>query len=99
MAKEATKTARLTILVTPKSSRREVKVSGAKLQVYVNVPPVEGKANEACIKLLADWLDLPKSALQIVGGAHQREKVVAVAGVSQDELTQRIAKKNLTLEL
>ncbi|MEQ8203418.1 MAG: DUF167 domain-containing protein, partial [Smithellaceae bacterium] len=58
------------IQVTPRASRAEIAgVQDGALKVKVTALPVEGAANEACIKLLAKELGLKKSQLEIfVGG-------------------------------
>ena len=84
-------------------SRLSVKVSaGAKenqiveftengeLWVRVSDPPENGKANKAVIKLLSDKLKIQKSSLRIVMGARHKEKVIAIDGISYDELVGKI---------
>ena len=63
-----------------------------ELLLTVRARPVEGKANEALLALLADMLDVPPTALAIASGATSRHKTVEVAGQSQvllDGLIQR----------
>jgi uncharacterized protein YggU (UPF0235/DUF167 family) len=84
------KCALLNVIVTPKSSRREVKTDGERLLVWVTAAASEGKANEMCISLVADWLGVPKSRLRILRGAHHRQKTLAVTGIGQMELNHRL---------
>jgi len=49
-----------------------------ELLVYVREPALDGKANAAVIKLLADYYDVPKRALSIVSGRTSRIKIVAI---------------------
>ncbi|MEZ5667374.1 MAG: DUF167 domain-containing protein [Alphaproteobacteria bacterium] len=65
--------------------------SGPALKASVAAPPVEGAANAALLALLAKTWRLPKSALEIVGGAHDRNKLVLVRG-DPAELMERIAR-------
>jgi uncharacterized protein len=51
----------------------EVGAEGA-LTVYVREPAVDGRANEAVIRLLAAHLDVPKSRLELVSGTTSRVK-------------------------
>ena len=51
-----------------------------RLKVMVTAVPEGGKANEAVIKLLAKYLKLPKSALEIVSGALDRRKTLKIRG-------------------
>ncbi len=56
------------------------------LLVRVSAPPVDGRANDAVCRLLADVLDLRPSRLTIVRGHRARDKVVAVEGLDQATL-------------
>ena len=53
---------------------------GAALKVAVAAAPSEGRANARLIKLIADELDVPASAVSIRTGAASRDKTVFVAG-------------------
>lgn len=68
-----------TIRVTPRASANAVggERDGALL-VRVTAPPVEGKANEAVVELLAEALDLPRGAVHVESGAAARTKRVSV---------------------
>jgi len=79
------------IHVIPHASRVEiVGVQEGALKVKVTVPPVEGAANEACIKLLAKELGLKKSQLEIASGAKSRKKTIMVKDISKVELETKI---------
>jgi len=90
MSKCGDKMARIRVLVKPRSSRREVIADGNSLVVRVTAAPVEGKANEMCLALVADWLGVPKSSLTVLSGARGREKVIGVAGLDQAEVDRRL---------
>ena len=55
------------------------------LRVRVAAQPIEGKANEALIVLLADALGVPKSRVRIQRGAGGRRKLVEVEGLALEE--------------
>ena len=55
-----------------------------RLRVRVQESPVDGQANRALIKLLADRLGVPISAVRIVSGLKSRNKVVELAGFDKD---------------
>jgi uncharacterized protein YggU (UPF0235/DUF167 family) len=59
------------------------------LQARVTAPPVGGAANTALIKLLADELDVSRSAVRLVAGASGRHKLVVVEGVSPEGIAAR----------
>jgi len=52
----------------------------AVLQVSVTAPPVDGRANDALLKLLAKEWGVPRRDLAIVSGPKNRNKIVHVAG-------------------
>jgi uncharacterized protein (TIGR00251 family) len=64
---------------------------GDALKLSLTAPPVEGKANQACIEFLANLLKVPRSSVSIASGQSSRSKVVRVAGLSPDELRRRLA--------
>ena len=64
----------ITVRVTPKASRARIVETPEGLQVYVTVPPEDGKANAEVQKALARHLGLPKSALRLVRGQKSRDK-------------------------
>ena len=83
--------ARITLKVHPRSKRVGVTVlEGGVVEVRVSAPPDRGKANAAVVGALADALDVPVSAVEIVRGRSTREKVVIVEGLSQEEAMRRI---------
>jgi uncharacterized protein (TIGR00251 family) len=89
--KESKKGLTFDIHVIPHASRAQI--AGAQdgaLKVRVTAPPVEGAANEACIKLLAGELRLKKSQLEIFSGAKSRKKTVMVKNISKAELEKKI---------
>jgi uncharacterized protein len=71
------------VRVTPRAGRDAIAgVSEGVLRVRLAAPPVEGRANDALCRFLARSLNLPVSAVRIVGGAHSRLKRVAIRGTS-----------------
>jgi uncharacterized protein (TIGR00251 family) len=81
----------LEITVSPKSSRSAVAVDEAgRVKVYLNSPPVDGRANEECLGLLAKGLGIAKSRLSIDRGSKGRKKLVRVDGMSGSEIIARL---------
>lgn len=48
------------------------------LKVKVTAPAVDGKANKACIELLADYFDVKKSSVYIVKGEKSPNKLICL---------------------
>lgn len=71
------------VLVAPRASRtRIVGVHADRLKIQLAAPPVDGKANDALVRFLADLLDVSKAQVEIVGGASSRRKTVRLSAVS-----------------
>lgn len=85
-----------TVRLTPKGGRDRVEgwIAGADgaalLKVRVSAPPEDGKANAALLRVLADWLDVPLSALRIAGGHTARIKRIALDS-DRDGLAEKLA--------
>jgi uncharacterized protein (TIGR00251 family) len=67
-------------------------VAGGALRVRLTAPPVDGAANEALVRFLADRLDLARGRVVLVSGHTGRDKVVEVAGLSPEEVARRLAR-------
>ena len=63
---------------------------GDALKVSLTTPPVEGRANEACIEFFAKLLNLPRSSVTIAAGQTSRNKVIRVLGLTTQQVRDRI---------
>ncbi|WP_298919402.1 DUF167 domain-containing protein [uncultured Nostoc sp.] len=67
------------VKVKPNSKQQKIEEQlDGSLTVYLKSPPVDGKANEELIKLLADKFDLPKSHIRIKLGLSSRQKLIEI---------------------
>jgi uncharacterized protein (TIGR00251 family) len=66
---------------------------GDALKLALTAPPVDDKANDACIDFFAKLLKVPRCSVAIVAGQTSRNKVVRVAGAAADEVRQSLHKK------
>ena len=65
------------IFVQPRSSRnRIIGLHGDSLKIAIQAPPVDEAANRMCIEFLSKCLNLPRSAIEIIGGHTSRMKRV-----------------------
>ena len=60
------------------------------VKIELTAPPVEGKANEALLKFLASKLEVSIKRLEIVAGAHGREKLVSILDMDPATLNRKI---------
>jgi len=63
---------------------------GGTLKLALTAPPVEGRANEACIEFLAEFLKVPRSSVTIAAGQSSRNKVICVRGLTAVEVAERL---------
>ena len=63
---------------------------GNALRVALTAPPVDGRANQACIEFFADLLNVPRSAVTIVSGQSSRNKVIRVSGISIEAVRKKL---------
>jgi uncharacterized protein (TIGR00251 family) len=63
---------------------------GDALKLSLTSPPVDGRANEACVEFFAKLLKLPRSSVTIASGQTSRQKVIRVSGLSAEEVRKRI---------
>ena len=63
---------------------------GDALKVSLTAPPIDGKANTACVEFFAKLLKVPRSSVTIASGQTSRAKVMRIAGLSAEELRHRI---------
>jgi uncharacterized protein (TIGR00251 family) len=77
----------LTLHIQPGAKKTEFAgLHGDALKIRLAAPPVDGKANEALIKFVAETLKLPKSAVNLKSGHTSRRKVLEVCGSSREAL-------------
>jgi uncharacterized protein (TIGR00251 family) len=67
------------VRVIPRAKQNKVVAEQDRLKVYLTAPAIEGRANEALIKILADYLKIRKSEIRIIRGEKSRDKVIEVA--------------------
>jgi uncharacterized protein (TIGR00251 family) len=76
----------LPVIVLPRSSRNTiVGLQNNSLKIKISKPPVDGAANEACCRLLADHFNLPASKVTVVRGQSSRKKTVRLEGISPED--------------
>jgi uncharacterized protein (TIGR00251 family) len=75
------------VKVHPRAKRNAITgVVGGAVKLALTAPPVDGKANQACIEFFAKLLNLSRSSVTIAAGATSRNKVIRVAGLSAAEI-------------
>ena len=79
------------VKVQPRAKRNAITGElGDALKLALTAPPVDGKANEACIEFFAKLLNLPRSSVTIASGQTSRNKVIRVAGLTAQQVRDRL---------
>ncbi len=82
----------LPVRVIPRAGRNTIAgVRLGALLVRLAAAPVDGAANEALVRVLADGLDLPRRSVTIVSGERARDKRVRIAGLAAAALNERLS--------
>ncbi len=64
------------------------------IKIKVNLPPVDGKANEALILFLSEFLKIPKSSIKIIAGEKSRiKKLSIVTSMNESEIKNKLMMK------
>jgi uncharacterized protein len=80
-----------TVKVRPRARKNAITGEvGDALKLALTAPPVDGKANEACIEFFAKLLKVPRSSVTIAAGQTSRNKVIRVAGLSAEEVRRQL---------
>jgi uncharacterized protein (TIGR00251 family) len=83
----------LIVKVTPNASHNEITgFTDGVLQVKVAAPPVKGKANKELTDFLSRTLGVSKSSISIVKGHTSHNKVIAIEGLSREEIMKRLSR-------
>jgi len=82
----------LTLHVQPGAKRTEISgLHGEALKIRLAAPPIEGRANEALLRFIADTFGVPMRQVELKQGGQSRHKVVMVTG-------SRVAPESVLLE-
>ena len=85
---------KIPLRVYPDASRNEmVGFTDGVLRVKVSAPPIKGKANRELITFLSRLLGVGKGSVNIIKGHTTRNKVVAIDGLSREEVMKRLLLK------
>jgi uncharacterized protein (TIGR00251 family) len=79
------------IRVHPRAKKDAISgVIGDALKLSLTAPPLEGRANQACIRFFAEFLRVPRSSVTIAAGESSRNKVIRVHGLTAAQVKERL---------
>ncbi len=82
----------LQLKVKPKAKQNAVLgARGDTLLVAVTAAPEKGKANQACMAVLAELFKIPKGNIEIVSGETHPQKVILIKGMTVAQVQDRLS--------
>jgi uncharacterized protein (TIGR00251 family) len=83
--------ATLQVKVHPRARKNAITgVVGDAIKIALTAPPVEGRANEACVKFLSEFLNVPRSSVTIAAGESSRQKLIRIAGMTAAQVEEKL---------
>lgn len=80
------------IRVQPRAAKNQiVGEHGDALKLRIAAPPVEGAANEACIRFLAEYFGVKRAQVSILSGATSQNKTVRIDGLTRAEALRKLS--------
>lgn len=70
---------KITVRVKPNARVDDVAREGEVFLVKTRAQPHEGKANDAVIRLIANYFKVPRSSVSIVSGLNSRNKIIEIS--------------------
>ncbi len=81
----------LPVRAQPGARRNEVRgIQDGALKVCVTQAPERGKANKAIVEVLAKWLGVRRSQIELISGETASQKKFLIREVGREELSERI---------
>jgi len=76
----------LSVRIQPRASKRGIsRMEDGSLKIRLTAPPVDGAANDALIKYLAETFSVPRSQVEILSGHTGRQKIIRISGIGQQD--------------
>jgi uncharacterized protein (TIGR00251 family) len=90
---DAKRGAAFTVRIVTRAQRNEIVgiQEDGSLKIRLMASPTEGKVNESLIAFLAERLDVPVTAVEIVAGRDNRDKWISVEGITTEDVEERLA--------
>jgi len=83
----------LQLQVQPRAKRNRLVRQQEEWKLQLTAPPIEGKANQACIEFLAQGLGIARSRVRLLAGEKSRHKRIELEGVTEEEFLKFAGKE------
>ena len=71
----------INVKVFPGSKKELLKEEFGLIKIYLNAPPIEGRANKALVAFLADHFKVKKGEIEIIKGLKSKMKTINIKGL------------------
>ena len=83
--------ATITVQVQPNASQNKItRFEQGVWYLKIAAPPIKGRANQELLKFLSDILGVSKSSLTIEKGMTSKRKLIAIQGLSQNQVMRQL---------
>ncbi|MBI3617134.1 MAG: YggU family protein [Candidatus Omnitrophica bacterium] len=72
---------KIEVKVIPSAKKNAITQEGQRYKIHLNAPAVDGKANEALVKFLAEHFQVRKNQIEITKGLKSRHKVIIISDI------------------
>ncbi len=69
---------KIPVFIKPNSKQEKVVVSANGYVVFIKDPPIENRANNRLIQMVAKYLNIPKAKIKITKGFKSRRKILEI---------------------
>ena len=83
----------LQLQVQPRAKRNRLVRQQEEWKLQLTAPPIEGKANQACLEFLAQGLGIARSRVRLLAGEKSRHKRIELEGVTEEEFLKFAGKE------
>jgi len=86
--------ATIVVQVQPNASQNKVtRFEGGVWHLRIAAQPIKGRANQELLRFLSDILEISQTSLTIEKGLTSKRKVIAVTGLTKEQVTELLGKR------
>jgi uncharacterized protein (TIGR00251 family) len=80
------------VRVQPRAAKNQFAgILDGAVKIRLSAPPVDGEANDACVKFLSSFFKVSASSVKIISGFTGKNKIIKISGLSTEEVLSRIS--------
>lgn len=88
---DAAKGVTLTVRIQPRASKNAMeRLADGSLKIRLTAPPVDGAANDALVRYLAESFGIPRAGVEILSGHTARQKIVRISSITEHDLSKTV---------